>query len=215
MDDLEKIFSEIAEKNLRGSAESVSGTGSTLEATEKIRRYIRWICLEYNIKSVVDSPCGDINWMKELFPFFAENGIDYLGMDIVESIITKNKSSIENHSAKDYISFSVGDITQQIPANYDLVIMRDVIGHLSTINGVVALENVKRSGAEWLLTTTFPNVCNIETNENGGCRKINLLTFPYEFNPELIINEHCKEGDGTYDNKCMALFDVSKLPLEV
>lgn len=211
MDDLEKVFGEIAEKNLWGSAESVSGTGSTLDATEKVREWLPRIMTIYNIRTIVDAPCGDVNWMSKFFPLFDEWNIHYQGIDIVSSIIKKNK---EKHNY-DNVVFDYGDITQHIPANHDLVIMRDVIGHLSTINGITALENVKRSGARWLLTTVFPNVVNITEENNGGWRLVNLLSAPYMFNPELVFNEHCKEGNSAYDNKCMALFDVRKLPLGV
>jgi hypothetical protein len=211
--ELKQTFERIANNNEWGSAESVSGTGSTLDATEKLRAFLTKT-LEYNdgIKSILDAPCGDVNWMRTLFPMFEEQNILYKGMDIVSSIIASN---VEKTSAYSNISFIEGDITTTPLPKVDMIIMRDILGHLSTDNVFKVLENVKRSGSKWLFTTTFPNVINVEANEDGGWRLINLLSFPYQFNPEVLMNEHCKEENGAYDNKCMALFNVSKLPLEV
>lgn len=203
---LEKIFTDIADYNAWGSKESVSGTGSELCATVKVREWLPRIIDIYGIKSILDAPCGDVNWMKTLFPEFQKREVLYAGMDIVERLIEQNGMAHET----DAIAFVKGDITEETLPRYDLIFMRDVLGHLSNDNIFKVLKNVKDSGAKWLLTTTFPNVINTD-GLNGGWRLINLLEFPYQFNPELIFNENCMEGNGAYDNKCMALFDVSKI----
>jgi hypothetical protein len=66
MSNYKEVFSNIYDTYGFGSEESHSGHGSTLIQTENIRDEIKKIVKEKNIKSVVDIPCGDFNWMREI-----------------------------------------------------------------------------------------------------------------------------------------------------
>jgi hypothetical protein len=59
-------FIDIYHQNIFGGIESRSGNGSTLVQTAVIRDEIPLLFKELNIKSVLDAPCGDFNWMKEI-----------------------------------------------------------------------------------------------------------------------------------------------------
>ena len=65
-----EVFTNIYENYGFGSTESRSGPGSTLEETKVLREKIRSLVIEKNIKSVVDIPCGDFHWMKEIVSSF-------------------------------------------------------------------------------------------------------------------------------------------------
>ena len=86
-DNRKKIFSEIYKDNYWGDDESRSGSGSTLNATKLLRDDILKIINKYRIKTFLDAPCGDMNWMKEIVHKFES----YIGVDIVEDMIEKNK----------------------------------------------------------------------------------------------------------------------------
>src|SRR5271157_5357504 len=54
-------------KDWAGSgAESVSGPGSTLEATKFLQRALPELIHEYGIKTMLDIPCGDGNWISQV-----------------------------------------------------------------------------------------------------------------------------------------------------
>jgi hypothetical protein len=59
-----KIFTSIKQKNLWGDAESVSGPGSTIDQTKILVAELSNLFIAKNIKSLLDIPCGDFNWMQ-------------------------------------------------------------------------------------------------------------------------------------------------------
>ena len=59
------VFLEIKNKRFWNSSESISGYGSTIDNTFITRKAIQDIINLYNIKTILDIPCGDYNWMKE------------------------------------------------------------------------------------------------------------------------------------------------------
>ena len=79
-----------------------------------------------------------------------------------------------------------------------------------------ALENIKRSGSKYFMTTTFPGE---ETNANidtGGWRPLNLEKPPFQFPPPLyLLNEQCTEMDGAFADKSMGVWEVGMLPVPV
>src|SRR5215204_4989513 len=65
------------------SGESLSGDGSTLEATEQLREALPDALRELNVSTFLDVPCGDWNWMSSL-----ELPIDrYIGGDLLPSLV--------------------------------------------------------------------------------------------------------------------------------
>lgn len=81
---IEERFKNIyKDKIWYGNKESYSGSGSTLEATEKIRLALPRLIKELQGKVLVDIGCGDYNWMKEI-----DLPCKYIGIDIVKEIVT-------------------------------------------------------------------------------------------------------------------------------
>lgn len=61
-----EVFSEIYQRNIWGLRETVSGAGSTLRYTEKLRQSIPGLIADLNIRTLLDVPCGDFHWMSEI-----------------------------------------------------------------------------------------------------------------------------------------------------
>jgi SAM-dependent methyltransferase len=201
MRDLKKIFTEIYESNSWTSSESRSGLGSELLSTETIRKELPEVFKKFNIKSVLDIPCGDFNWMNNV----DLKEVHYIGADIVENMIEDNKNNF-----KDY-EFKVLDITEDDLPEVDLIFARDILGHFDYENIEKTIKNIIRSGSKYLLTTSFTKwEYNIDI-KNGDWRPINLMLKPFLFKPIYLINENCFEGDFQYNDKCLILFDLNKL----
>ena len=63
----ESKFSEIYEKKgFTGEAYPLSGIGSSLEQTKKLREKLPELFKQYDIHSLVDAPCGDFFWMQSV-----------------------------------------------------------------------------------------------------------------------------------------------------
>lgn len=203
--ELKKVFNRIYENNEWGSEESKSGGGSELRTTEKIREEIPNVISKFNIKSFLDIPCGDFNWMSKV----DLNDVEYIGADIVDDLIKNNIEKYPN------IDFRVIDITEDELPKVDLVFVRDLFGHFDYRNIAFAINNLVDSGSKYLLTTSFTKWDYNTDIENGDWRPINLLIKPFNFKPIYLINEECIEGNNfEYNDKCLILFDLQNLILE-
>jgi hypothetical protein len=197
-------FGEIFRQNIWGSAESASGVGSTIDATEAIRAGLVSICEEIAVKSLLDAPCGDYGWMSGLnLPVES-----YVGVDIVVELIERNQRLYQSRSVR----FEVADLTRDAVPQADLILCRDCLVHLSFENVRRVLKNFAKSGSQYLLTTTFPGHDENSDIVDGDWRLLNLHLAPFHFpEPMRVINERCTEIDGSYDDKSLALWRIDSL----
>ena len=203
--DTEEVFTRLYQKNCWDSEESSSGHGSTLDQTKHLRGELQILFKEFNIKSILDIPCGDFNWMKEV----NLTEIDYVGADIVEPLIQSNQKKYQRAEGCKFIQMDI--ITSRLP-EVDLILVRDCFVHLSIKEIKKAVKNIKKSGSKYLLTTTFTNDRENIDSKRGGWRPLNLQKIPLNFPvPVKIINEKCTEGNGKYADKSMALWKINEL----
>lgn len=201
------IFRDIYEKNLWGSAESISGTGSELIQTKHLILELNKLIDDYNINSILDLPCGDFNWMKHV----KFKNINYIGADIVEKLVENNNLKYSNN---DNIIFKNIDIIEDSLPHVDLIIVRDCFIHFSFKDIYKAIKNIKDSNSKYLLSTSFVDCLTNEDIITGSYRKLNLLKPPFSFpEPILVINEKCSEGDDLNLDKSMLLWEIEKIQL--
>ena len=200
---LKEQFSTIYRDNLWQSKESVSGSGSELKATKHlIDKFHYMIHDAFEINSILDIPCGDFNWMKEV----NLHGIKYIGADIVEELVEKNNFDYPLNE------FHCLDITSDPLPMVDLVFVRDCLGHLTDANIFKALKNIQASGSKYLAVTSFTSqTLNPDIQIDGKWKPINLMTSPYFLRPIYLINEDCQEGYPHYNDKCMIVVDIQKM----
>jgi hypothetical protein len=206
--DLIDKFSYIHEKNLWGADESRSGLGSSLDATEQVRAALGFVCEKYRINRLVDLPCGDAAWIHCAGLPINE----YVGGDIVPEIIQRNQGRRDDQRVNYSVEYKVMDITRDDLPFSDLILCRDCLVHLSFKNIEAALMNVAKSGARYLMTTTFPlHEGNIDI-QDGDWRLLNFEGKPFFLPPPLeIFNEGCEEQGGAYADKSLALWEVSQV----
>ena len=79
--------------------------------------------------------------------------------------------------------------------------------HLSYANIERALRNIRASGAQWLLTTSFLELTENHDIEDGDWRALNFQLPPFDFpEPEAVLLENCREYDGAYRDKALCLW---------
>lgn len=190
---LKNRFSIIHKNNYWDNSETVSGPGSTIKNTIKLRKKLKEIIKTYKIKSIFDAPCGDCNWIKDII---VDAQIRYIGADIVPEVIKQNKKKFNNNK----IYFKQIDLTKEKLPKADLFICRDFVFHLSFKDTYKFLKNLKKSNSKYLLISNHfknknYNGYNKDIN-SGDFRKINIFQSPYNFNYkyEMIIDDYC---DGT------------------
>lgn len=199
--DLKQKFSAIYEGNVFGGRVSRSGEGSDLVQTAAIRRELPKLLRTLGAKTVLDAPCGDWCWMRE-----TELGVDrYIGVDIVDVMIERNQREFGN----DRTEFQCVNLVDGDLPRADLILCRDCLVHLSFEDALRVLANFKRSGATFLLTTTFSRLDpNRElAGQDAFWRPLNLELPPFSFpSPLAVINEGCTEEAGRFTDKCLGLW---------
>jgi len=197
----ESIFAEIYRKNAWGGI-SKSGPGSDLSQTQTIREELPKLFKELEISSILDIPCGDFYWLKEV----NLDSISYVGADIVGNIISYNE---EKYHRKNRTFVRLDVLTDDLP-KVDLIFCRDLLVHFSYSDISKSIRNIKKSGSKYLLTTSF-----VETKMNndivtGEWRKLNLQMPPFSFpNPLKTINERSSEDNAV--DKSLLLWNISDL----
>lgn len=201
--DLKSRFEYIFDTNLWGDDHSRSGVGSTLAETEALRREIPLLLKDVGARTLLDIPCGDFGWLS-----LTDLGVEYVGADIVEALVEQNTSRYASETRR----FVRLDLTADPLPPADVVLCRDCLVHLSYANIRRALDNVKRSGAKYLLVTSFPEATSNRDIEDGDWRLLNFRLAPFCFPaPVRTIVENCIEADGAYRDKSLCLWPVADL----
>ncbi|KOY86794.1 hypothetical protein AD998_12160 [bacterium 336/3] len=200
-----EVFTKIYQEHYWGNKDTVSGTGSTLLQTQTLIQELPSLLKKFEIKSILDIPCGDFHWMQKI----DLEGIIYTGADIVEKLIENNT---QKHQKSPFIEFQTLDlITSPLP-KADLVIVRDCFVHFSYENIFKAINNIKASGSKYLLTTSFTAHTTNTNIVTGQWRTLNFELPPFNFpSPVFIINENCTESNGAFRDKSMVLWEINKI----
>lgn len=181
---LEKAFTYIYANNQWGHADSVSGHGSSLEKTRGVRERLPEILRKYEVRSVLDVPCGDFHWLKEL----DLTGISYTGGDIVQPLV-RRAQRLYGGPGRRFITL---DASADTVPKADLIICRDLLIHLPLATGMQVLQNLRASGSGLLLTTSYVFEGENRDIPVGGWRPINLEMPPFSLPPPL---ESIDDGD--------------------
>ncbi len=201
-DSLSDRFSEIYRSGYwktANNSESPSGAGSTKGRSAQYLKDLENFLDDkaQNIeRSVVffDAPCGDMNWIDQLFD---RPNIRYHGADIVPSVMSQN----EKRFAQTDIEMSVFDITADAFPNADLWHCRDCFFHLSYENIFRSLENFSKSDIPFALLTShvMDNDYQNRDIDDGDFRFLDLTKAPFLFQePEVFLRDG---GGSTNDPK--------------
>lgn len=203
---MQEIFAQIWSKNVWGDTESRSGGGSNLKQTAFLRPQLQSLLHERGISSMLDIPCGDFHWMKELqFP----KSFHYLGADIVPQLIASNQ---ERYGSENF-QFQVLNLTSDLLPKVDLIFCRDCLVHLDQDSIFKALSNIRRTNSKWLLMTHFSDRRENRNIKTGQWRPINFTGAPFHLPPPLLmLDEQCTEDGGRYRDKTTSLWSTDQLP---
>ncbi len=197
-------FNEIYHANGFRNNESRSGAGSTHFQTRVIREELPRLLKEWNVTSMLDIPCGDFHWMREV----DLNGVDYIGADVVPAMVEANQRRYGNDRRR----FMALDLINGTLPPVDLIFCRDCLVHLPFEDASKAIENIKRSDATWLLTTHFTREAANSDLDASGWRALNLTQGPFHLpQPHFLLNERCTEAGGLAGDKTLALWRIADL----
>jgi SAM-dependent methyltransferase len=137
---IKDVFDEIYQRSEWGAATPgafYSGTGSTEQAASVYAQTIRTFIQDRHITRVLDLGCGDFSVGRQ----FQMEGVQYIGVDIVESVIQR----IQQQYGTSSTSFQCLDVLMDDLPDADLCLIRQVIQHLSNAEIMTVVERIIRS----------------------------------------------------------------------
>jgi SAM-dependent methyltransferase len=183
-DDLATVFDSIYEAGewgRDGRNEGTSGSGSSVEGSEPYCRYLRGFLKEKNIKSVVDVGCGD--W--QISGLIDWEGISYVGYDASKLVIEKN---LKSHRRPNIRFVHDNFVTADLPGA-DLLIVKDVLQHLSVRNIKLALEQFHKFKYVIAVNDVDPvtlSAPNVDVRD-GGYRTLDIAAEPFNVDGEKVL----------------------------
>jgi hypothetical protein len=200
----EDVFTSYFTDNTWGGRESVSGQGSDAEQTRIIVRELGILLRELDIRTMLDVPCGDFHWMKDV-----DLGVtSYIGADIVADLIGRN----EMRYGSERVRFEKRNLLVDGLPKVDMIFCRDCLVHFSYGDVLRALRNICDSGSTYLLTTSFPGRSRNQDIVTGQWRPLNLQVAPISLPaPVRVMDEGCTENDGAFRDKALCLWRVDDL----
>ncbi|CAN0119371.1 unnamed protein product, partial [Ectocarpus sp. 4 AP-2014] len=180
---------------------------SKLSSTFSIRTGLSNVISAFNIKSMLDAPCGDLSWMPLVSGI---QNVQYTGADIVEIAVETNRNKFgsditeigdedlevgreiaaamrRGDGLKDP-AFVVADLVEGVPASqdgapFDLVFVRDLMVHLPARHNLKVIQNIQASGARFLMASTY-----VEADEN---KLSETFVPPIGHNINLSLPPYC------------------------
>ncbi len=167
--------------------ESVSGLGSDLKITKQLIDDLGVFLKNNQIDSILDIACGDFFWMDKLIS--NNKHLNYLGLEIVESIVKKNNKIFSNQKVK-FIYSDV--INEDLPQNHDFILVRDFLIHIKNVDIINLIEKIKKSNCKYFAINNFPNIkSNDEIKGYGHHRYVNIEIPPFNLtNVYKVIDDH-------------------------
>lgn len=185
----------------KSQKESISGPGSILKVTQNLINELPIFFKKHEINSILDCPCGDFNWMKEI----DLSKVNYIGGDIIQELVNQNNLSYQTNR----INFIHIDLIKDILPEVDLIFVRDCLVHFSFEMIVSFFENLSLSKIKFVMLTNFPLTKNNFDITTGNWRPLNFQLAPFNFSePVDVIFEKCIESYGQYPDKSLAMYKV-------
>src|SRR5271165_4045723 len=136
---IQDAFDEVYKKGMWKQGESTSGLGSEGVLADKYVQFILDYAKVNDIRSVIDAGCGDFSVGSRLAPAFEK----YTALDVAPSIIEINKKRFADLTAKGKVTFGVADLTATTLPPTDLILIRQVLQHLTNAQIERILINVE------------------------------------------------------------------------
>lgn len=134
---------------------SVNGPGSSMGCTTGLRKELPQLLRDYQVQTMLDAPCGDLNWIRATDLSFLHS---YIGMDVESRIIKDLKTAF--HTQPGYAFVCTNLLTRKKYPQVDLILCRDFFSHITTEHITNVLNKFKDSGSTYLLASNYPDASN-------------------------------------------------------
>ena len=183
-EDLVTVFDSIYESGRwgrGGSYEGTSGSGSSLKNSEVYLAYLQGFLRERKIESVVDAGCGD--WQVSRFVDWGD--ASYVGYDASHMVIAKNAKAYSKYG----VEFVHGNFLNIDLPGADLLIVKDVLQHLSNRNVHQAIRQFKKYKYVIIVNDIEPetlSALNIDIRD-GDYRTLDITVEPFSVHGTKVL----------------------------
>lgn len=161
-----------------GLPETHCGRGSTMAHTAAIRGWLPHVFAAFGIRSVVDAPCGDLNWMRHV----DLSGVKYTGFDADPDYVAEGQ--------RIGLDVRQADILIDELPEADLILCRDFLQHIPNAKVQRFLDSLP-GNYRWLLATQHLTGLNGDIAKDGDFRPLNLTHKPFRMGEPVIA---CIDG---------------------
>ncbi|TPX32631.1 hypothetical protein SmJEL517_g04275 [Synchytrium microbalum] len=211
-DQREGAFSDIYKDKTWGNGESLSGPGSYMEYTVNVRTFLALVFRVFDVKSWLDTPCGDCNWQRNISGF---NDILYTGADIVPSVIIQNGRKYRDIQNMKFMHLDLA--VDDVPNGADVILCRDMLQHTPLEAGRGVIQNFEQSGAKYLVTNFHSLNYKPESGGNRNIKPgefflIDVMKPPYNFPPPLMYSVDGRDSEVATEHN-YKMVGIWKLPV--
>ena len=198
-------FSLVYLLRLWGREGGGSGGGSSLENTAPAVAFLSSVINERGIKTVADLGCGTAALVGAGLLEKCPGLRHYTGLEIVAGVVEKNRRRYGTLRT----SFAQADLTKGPLPDAELLILREVLWHLSNEDALRVLSQCLRTGAAYICVSSAENpqgLFNRPEMRSGDCQAVVLTAPPYNF-PSPI----CKGKDHVGGEAWLYLYELQTL----
>ncbi len=158
-----------------------SGHGSLPSVTKSYRSFLETFIKNNDITSIVDYGCGDWQFSK----IIKWGDAKYVGVDIVPSVIKEDNKKYAN----DKISFKAIEPGQAKLPKGDLLIVKDVLQHLSKKDIDQFLKDILPNYKYALITNCIDPLKDVNAEiKTGEFRPLDLRKKPYGIKGSIVYD---------------------------
>lgn len=196
------LFASYARSNYWADTDSVSGPGSSLAQTAVIRAALPPLFERLAIRSLLDIPCGDGHWIRQM-----DHSLErYIGADVVKRLVEDLQATARPDEEFHHLDALIDPLPRA-----DAILSRDFLVHLSDAHVRQAVVNLQRSGATFLLATTYPGQ-PYRPIQTGDWRPLDLQGEPICLPPPIeLIREGSAEQGGAQPDKALGVWALRSL----
>lgn len=198
---LRQVFGKIYENKYWGDFGKGSGFGSEMHyMKDTIDLMFDTMFVKYNISNLIDASCGGMNWQPVLLEKMEKKNpkqFKFIGMDVVPSVIEAHVKYFKNKSK---YRFYVNDLTLNASLalfatfeEFDAVLIRDTLQHLSFASAVKALVHLSKINARFLIVGAYTFHLLNYNIKDGAYSPYNIDRHPFFLEPLELYEESFKE----------------------
>ena len=203
----EQVYSSCTwQSDFNGSCSGWSKPELTRHTQEALREVL--LHPELGIQHFLDAPCGDMQYMATFMDALREDiqgrggvHVHHHGADIVAGLVEGHRQRYGHRKWSgsfqhtDFVSAASTEFVRANGKPYDLIFSRQMTQHLSQNETCAVLRTFNRSGARFLLATTYLHEQNgqglvweyLSPGDIGNYDRQNLLRPPFQLPPPLYL----------------------------